>query len=52
MSSKDHPILVQCSHSARFKDGSFAVAMCPDLGKWALGVGGSWKNRENVAKLV
>merc|ERR1712139_202659 len=37
---------------AGLEENSFAVAMCPDLGKWALGVGGAYKNRENAAKLA
>lgn len=33
-------------------EGCFAIAMCPDMGKWGVGIAASWKNREMAAKLA
>lgn len=31
---------------------SICVAICPEIGKWAVGLGGKWKTRESAAKLA
>jgi len=49
---KKFPEIASSLRPSGIKESSFAVAMCPDLGKWALGVDGAWKNREATAKLA
>jgi hypothetical protein len=46
------PDIASSLKANNLEEDSFALALCPDLTKWGIGLAGSWKNRESAAKLA
>merc|ERR1712232_1034279 len=50
---KQFPDIAQAIRKAGGDDGgAIAVAVCPEAGRWAVGVGNGWKGREFATKLA
>ena len=49
---KRYPEIGAALKPCGIEENCFAVAMCPNVGKWALGVGGSPKGREAAAQMA
>merc|ERR1711924_17673 len=48
---QQYPEVAKSLQPSGIKEDCFAVAICPPLCRWGLGIAGSWKNRESAARL-
>lgn len=48
----EFPEVAAAMRAASAESNCFAVATCPNVRKWAVGIGGAWKTRETAAKLA
>lgn len=49
---KQYPEVAKSFGRCGIKEDCFAVALCPQLCKWGIGIAASWKGRETAARLA